>query len=76
MFFFSELHIESIQFRITYFHLVVVHLGNVDVHLGEELVQMLGVVVPEDVLGHAAVLDPLNHRSMVAGIRENLTTLN
>ena len=55
-----------------YFHSEVVHLGNVDVHLGEELVQMLGVVVPEDVLGHAAVLDTLNHRSMVAGIRENL----
>ncbi len=67
-------HLSFIKSSKKYFHSVVVHLGNIDVHLGEELVKMVGVVVPEDVLGHAAVLDPLNHRSMVAGIRENLAT--
>jgi hypothetical protein len=44
------------------------------VNLGEELFQMLWVVVLEDVLRHTTIFDPLDHRSMVAGVRENLAT--
>merc|ERR1719341_1464718 len=43
-------------------------------HLGKQLVEMVRVVVPEDVLGHTGVLDPLDHAGMVTSVTEDLTT--
>ena len=43
-------------------------------HLGKQLFEMVGVVVPEDVLGHTRVLDPLDHAGMVASVAEDMTT--
>ena len=37
------------------------NLGDAFVHLGQKLLQVLGVVVPENVLWHLAVADALNH---------------
>ena len=49
-------------------------LGHVDGHLLQQLLQVARVVVTEDVLGHAAVANALNHRRVVAGVREDVTT--
>ena len=50
------------------------YLGNIVINFGEEFFQMLGVVVLEDVLGHATILDPLDHGGVVTSVGENLAT--
>jgi len=48
-------------------------LGQRDVGLGEQLVEVSGVVVTKQVLGHAAVADAVDHRRVVARVRKHLT---
>jgi hypothetical protein len=48
------------------------YLGNAGIDFGEELFQVLRIVVAEDVLGHAAVLDALDHGGVVAGVGEDV----
>ena len=50
------------------------NLWHVPRHLGKQMVEMDRVVVPEDVLRHTRVLDPLDHAGVVASIAEDLTT--
>jgi len=47
---------------------------HVDWHVGKQLVEMVRVVVPEDVLRHARVLDALDHAGVVASVAEDLAT--
>ena len=48
-------------------------LGKTAVHLGEEPVQVLGIVVFEDVARSPAVPDALDHAGVVPGVTEDLT---
>ena len=49
-------------------------LGHGDVHLAQELLQVVRVVVAEDVLRRAAVQDALDHGGVVPRVRENVGT--
>ena len=49
----------------------VSHLGHIVVDSGQEFSQMLGVVVPEQMLGNSAVANALDHGGVVARVGKN-----
>ena len=51
-------------------------LGQVAVDLLEQLLQVVGVVVAEDVLGHARVLDALDHGRVITRVGEDVAPCN
>lgn len=49
------------------------NLGDCGVRPLQQFSEVVDVIVAEDVLGHSAVPDPLDHGGMVPRIRVNLT---